>query len=346
MIESTDEGRGFVCHVCVRTKDISRENATFRSARNASNMYSHFKHVHANIYEVLDPFIQARTHNKRQRIATQKHQGTIQGSLVRLNQRTFNEAMMRFFASPDVPKAVLENPRFKEVIAVANPSLSVSTVRTLNSRLWSKFHSMLESIRSTVVASEFHVLMFDVSRGHTADDVCAILKCVVQKRLGNQMPTYFLSDSAPVNKSAVRKLMHNDGGDDFWFPCSVHFAQLAMREAVTSFLTGGTISDSGDDDATESDIDDLDEESLIRTVELLSVSNAFKRLTTTVRAIRTALRRSHARLDLFETTQTSIGVHRTICGDVITRFDSTVDMFEVRTRQQTCVTSNASKKHA
>lgn len=33
-------------------------------------------------------------------------------------------------------------------------------------------------------------------------------------------------------------------GDDHWFPCAVHFAQLAMREAVQEYLSTSKSSDS------------------------------------------------------------------------------------------------------
>ncbi len=59
---------------------------------------------------------------------------------------------------------------------------------------------------------------------------------VVRERLGGKIPSYYVSDSGPVNKSAVRKFMVNRNGDDYWFPCCVHFLQLSLGEAVRSFL--------------------------------------------------------------------------------------------------------------
>lgn len=75
-----------------------------------------------------------------------------------------------------------------------------------------------------------------LSGRHTANDVCGVLSRVVIERLGGKLPGYFVSDSVPTNSAAVPKFMKNDGGDDYWFPCIVHYCQIAMQEAVTLLL--------------------------------------------------------------------------------------------------------------
>lgn len=60
---------------------------------------------------------------------------------------------------------------------------------------------------------------------HAANDFCGLILQVV-------------SDSAATNKATTRKYMNYNGGDDYWFPCSVRICQLAMKEAVKSFLNG------------------------------------------------------------------------------------------------------------
>ena len=76
------------------------------------------------------------------------------------------------------------------------------------------------------------------------DQVCKIISHVVSNRLGSRTPDEFLSDSSPLNKAAARKFMSNGGGDDYWFPCSVYFSQLAMKESVMTFLNGSFDSES------------------------------------------------------------------------------------------------------
>lgn len=55
--------------------------------------------------------------------------------------------------------------------------------------------------------------------------------------------------------------------------------------------------------------------------------NPFERIALTVRAIRSALWRSHVRSDAFLKFQNGLSVHTVIQADVPTRFHSTVDMF-------------------
>eukprot|EP00171_Calliarthron_tuberculosum_P000236 IDg236t1 len=201
--------------------------------------------------------------------------------VVRSKEKAFYEFLLQFFAAPDIPKSVLEHCRFKKLINAANPLLKLPTVKTLNSRLWSKFNNAIlgcmVSNRCKFSLETKTVGNFRLAGRHTAADICNVLKSVIQKRLGGRKPTYFVSDSAPANKAAVRMLMQNDGGDDH--------------------CTGPT----GDVDAI--DWDELDDEGLIHQVDMLSTTSAYKRLTHTARAIRATLRRSHRRMQTFITLQ-------------------------------------------
>lgn len=58
---------------------------------------------------------------------------------MRSRKRLFEETMVKLFASPNIPKTVIENKRFKDILLTANPSLDIPTVKTLNSRLWKNF---------------------------------------------------------------------------------------------------------------------------------------------------------------------------------------------------------------
>eukprot|EP00171_Calliarthron_tuberculosum_P004297 IDg4297t1 len=242
LIESDDSGKAFICQICVRGADGNRDRARFRSANNASNLYSHFKHVHSEVYSILEPLIQAKINNKRQR-TNDAQQGTIERMVVRSKEKAFYEFLLQFFAAPDIPKSVLEHCRFKKLINAANPLLKLPTVKTLNSRLWSKFNNVIETVKNNAQSADFLTFMFDgwstarteavlgcmvstidanflletktvgnfrLAGRHTAADICNVLKSVIQKRLGGRKPTYFVSDSAPANKAAVRMLMQND----------------------------------------------------------------------------------------------------------------------------------------
>lgn len=76
----------------------------------------------------------------------------------------------------------------------------------------------------------------------------------------------FLSESASVKKAAIKKLMNMEDGDDFWFPCSVHFCQLAMKEVLRQFSSGRNVGD----DVDKIDWAVLEEEKLLGQIDLLS----------------------------------------------------------------------------
>eukprot|EP00171_Calliarthron_tuberculosum_P020613 IDg20613t1 len=66
-------------------------------------MYSHFHMVHPDIYNILDPLVKARMHNKRARTDTGR-QVTIKKVVARSRQRFFDDALLKLFASPDISK--------------------------------------------------------------------------------------------------------------------------------------------------------------------------------------------------------------------------------------------------
>ena len=74
-IYDIDNGRAFVCLLCVR-QGKTRERSTVKATHNASNVYSHIKLQHNSIHTLIDPIIRARDKNKHVTVC-----GTIEGSL-------------------------------------------------------------------------------------------------------------------------------------------------------------------------------------------------------------------------------------------------------------------------
>ena len=85
-------------------------------------------------------------------------------------------------------------------------------------------------LREDLLLHTFCVGNFKINLGHSADDVAKYIVYTMLDRMNAQVSDYFVSDSAPMNKAAVRLCMENEG-DNYLFPFSVHFAQLAMRDA-------------------------------------------------------------------------------------------------------------------
>lgn len=75
---------------------------------------------------------------------------------------------------------------------------------------------------------------------NSAKDVPDIIHKFVYERLSSRNFNYFVPDSASVNKAAVQ-LFINNTGDHYWFPCVIHFCELAMRDAVEPFLSSAPI---------------------------------------------------------------------------------------------------------
>ena len=346
LIEVDQDGTAFVCKLCVQL-GVEEERATIKSARNASNLYAHMKTKHSTIYEILSPVIQGRNKNKRARI----EHIPMSEAIARSRQKTFDDALVALFSSPDIPKSILEHQRFIRLIRSSNPLLKVATVKTVNSWLWCRFHSTISRIRTDVSTAEFIVLTcdgwptygnysvmgfmvtyldaelrmvtkclgnFKMTAVHSGSYICELIRKVVVNRPVGCSPSYYVSDSAPVNKLAVR-LFEEDEGDEHWFPCSVHFAQLTMRESVFEFLNPST---GCSNDIYHAEYEEMDDNTFIDAVRSNSESGTFERLVHTSRAIRAALKRKHSYADLFRQYQTELNVKIGICSDVKTRFDS------------------------
>ena len=231
------------------------------------------------------------------------------------------------------------------------------TIKTLNSQLWDRFHKTISKIKNELSEAENIVVTFDgwsslrnecvigfmisfldgdcglqtrclgnikMKTGHSESDLTSIIADIVRERLDKRKPNYFVSDSAPVSKAAVRAFM-GDEGDKSWFPCVVHFAQLAMREAVASYLNGSLNVGSESSDI----IYDSDQENdPLVAIKESSGSQAYSRIVSTCRGIRTVIKRSHAYDNLFERYPNELCVSKTIIADDETRFDSTLGTFE------------------
>ena len=144
-------------------------------------------------------------------------------------------------------------------------------------------------------------------------------------------PSYFVTDSASINKRAVRQFM-NDIGDEHWFQCSVHFCQLPMRDAVRYYLDGESHGDLSDQESLP---EMLTDNQLIDNLRKDSNKGSFNRIVTTCPAIRKWTRISHSNASLFQEVQNNLGVSRCIVSDVKTRFDSTFDLLESIIMNQT-----------
>lgn len=90
LIKSTEDGNAFLDQSLIGSADIL-QRATIRLARNASNMYSHFKLTHPEAYAVLLPIIQAHDENKRQKLQTT--------TTTDVMNRSGKTKLMKFFAN-------------------------------------------------------------------------------------------------------------------------------------------------------------------------------------------------------------------------------------------------------
>lgn len=71
------------------------------------------------------------------------------------------DALLTFFASPDIPKSILTNKRFEILIQSANSLLTILTMKTLNTRMWYMFNSTLAIIRSDKSKAELVTMMIN-----------------------------------------------------------------------------------------------------------------------------------------------------------------------------------------
>ena len=137
---------------------------------------------------------------------------------------------------------------------------------------------------------------------------------IVRDMLGSRKPKYYVSDSAPVIKSAVRRFVQSNGNEN-WFPCSVHFCQLEMREAVTSFPSGR--SDLDGNQISEIEWDELLEDEVLSRASSTAVASELERTVTSCRAIRAALKRSNKFMLYFRAVQSELDV--SCCIEAIAR---------------------------
>lgn len=95
-----------------------------------------------------------------------------------------------------------------------------------------------------------------------------------------------------------------DKGDEWWFPCALHFAQLAMHEAVAKYSKA-------DEDRNFSGLPFhyTDHQDVLRDAVQ---RGTYLRLTSTSRAIQTAIKSANAYSSLFQRHQKPIGIIFTI----------------------------------
>ena len=118
-------------------------------------------------------------------------------------------------------------------------------------------------------------------------------------------------------------MMCDDG--EYWFPCSVHFCQLAMRESVQSYFEQNQRINSESNEIL--DWDEMnDDELLVNARNITESSNTFRRITNLCRTTRTAIMRKHSYAELFRTFQRKHCVSGVLLKDVPTRFDSTLQI--------------------
>lgn len=97
---------------------------------------------------------------RRTNVQRKQHQ-TILNNLLFAKNKNHLYRLCIIFLLLDIANALIESSRFKAPISSINPSLNVSTVKTLSSRLWDRFYNYPKSIRKSVAVSEFYTLAFD-----------------------------------------------------------------------------------------------------------------------------------------------------------------------------------------
>ncbi len=122
LIISVEDGEAFICSASV-ADGVTETRATFRCSGSASNMYTHFKTKHHDIYSIVRSVIQGRTNNKRART----YYTTISDVVARSRQKSVESAFLYFFASSDIPKSMIEQPRFKHLLNTVNDKFTVSS---------------------------------------------------------------------------------------------------------------------------------------------------------------------------------------------------------------------------
>ena len=131
-VTSEDDGNAFKCLVCQRGTNEIEPVKLFWCSGSASNLYSHFRLKHPEVYKIIVPIIEARRCNKRHCTG---NQSTIHQSLIKNKQTKFDDAILQMFSAPDISKNLIENELFKNIVTSLSPFVKVPTRKTLNSRL-------------------------------------------------------------------------------------------------------------------------------------------------------------------------------------------------------------------
>ena len=135
LTEILSDGNSFMCHLCLNCGK-SRRISIVQSLGGASNLYTYFRHVHPEVYDIIEPIIRNRDKNKRLCLASH----TIAESFSRSTQRRLEDEMLCFFTSTEVLHKLFSSTRFQRVLSVLDPNCVISSLRTL------KF-SALEKVR-------------------------------------------------------------------------------------------------------------------------------------------------------------------------------------------------------
>ena len=353
LISSADDGNSFICNTCMSSGN-SRERSTLRSSASASNLYTHFRQVHPEIYSVLLPIVQSRERNKKRFI----QKSSLHDFLENARQRNVDDAMIHLFTRPEVSLSLIEQATFRKLMNCMNPKVRVPTRATLNNWISKKFNEVLNLLQEQILAAEYVALTFDgrstlrneavlgfmilflddnlllqtrtigtfsETKGQKSEHLAELIGTVVKSRCAKRVPDFFISDSAPVNKAGVRKFMMCEG-DEYWFPCNVHFCQLAMKESVQAYFEQDIEMSSDSFDSTI--CNDMSISELWAKTKSAAESNSpFRRITNICRSIHTAIKRNHSYASLFRESQRKYGLSGELARDVPTRFDSTFLMF-------------------
>ena len=111
---------------------------------------------------------------------------------------------------------------------------------------------------------------------HSARSIMTQISKYISDRLGGRKSDYLVSDSASAYKSAVR-MFYGISDDSYCFPCCVHLCQLAIKEAVASYLSCNIC----DTDCTEDfTFDELSEDEITSRLESTQRQIPFEQLTT------------------------------------------------------------------
>ncbi len=135
LVESIDNGKAFIYSLCT-SAGVTTRRATIQCSQSASNLYSHFKYKHSDVHAVITPIIQSRYNNIRARTQCT----TITQVVANSRKLLVVKAFLCLFASPDLPKNLLENRRFCCLVHAICPYVAVLTRKTLNSLLWDYFN--------------------------------------------------------------------------------------------------------------------------------------------------------------------------------------------------------------